>query len=120
MLWDEIKSDERSSPALQNIMRRILEQYFNTMGGVKNQNIYDKFSGEDLTICHALYSWINKGSHCLDDTCDYSLDAEEASKYKRVFKQIFINTDQEGHYNLMMERPAFNENVIEQGAAVQD
>ncbi|AOT05759.1 hypothetical protein ASPU41_20110 (plasmid) [Arthrobacter sp. U41] len=87
---------------LQNILRRILETYFNVLGGVDNSSIIEKFKGEDQAVCRALFSWINAGSHAIFDDLDYSPTATTIETNLSVFRRIFEAQNQEGHYLMMM------------------
>lgn len=103
-LWLEIKADKPNPIALPNSMRRILENYFNTLGGISLDDLEDKFEGEEKNICRSLCSWIHSGSHkCFGDEYYSSLDDSLIIKYKEVFKQIFEYNHQIGHYDMMME-----------------
>jgi len=103
-LWLEIKADTPNPIALPNSMRRILENYFNTLGGIALDDLENKFEGEEKNICRSLCSWIHSGSHtCFGDEYYSSLDDSLITKYKAVFKQIFEYNHQIGHYNMMME-----------------
>lgn len=102
MLWRELK-EVHSSVSVQNIMRRILENYFKLLGKYDDSSIIMKFdSPEEQTICRSLISWINDGSHSLPD--DYFLeDSEEViAKYLNVFERIFEEMGHKAHYEMMM------------------
>jgi wobble nucleotide-excising tRNase len=105
-LWEEVKRSSRepsaSAASLQNILRRILETYFKVLGGVDNAVIIEKFRGADQTICRALFSWVNAGSHSIFDDIDYSPTAATVEANLRVFRRIFKEQNQEGHYLMMM------------------
>ncbi len=50
--------------AIQNTMRRIIENYFKMLGGYKDDDLIKKFiSKEEQEIFRSLISWINDGSH---------------------------------------------------------
>ncbi|MDR6459924.1 wobble nucleotide-excising tRNase [Chryseobacterium vietnamense] len=103
LLWQELKSEELSSSlSLQNIMRRIIENYFKLLGKFGDDDLIEKFeSKEEQNICRSLISWINDGSHSINDDLFIELPDRTIENYKKVFKDIFIKTDHEGHYNMM-------------------
>lgn len=105
-LWDEIKRvDERPSESavgLQNTMRRILETYFKVLGGVDDSAIIAKFDGDEQIICRSLFAWVNAGSHSIFDDLDYSPTSNSVKAQLRVFRRIFQERDQIGHYKMMM------------------
>jgi len=104
LLWQELKERERNSGiTIQNIMRRIIENYFRILGRYGEDELIAKFdNGEEQEICRSLICWINDGSHCIAD--DLFIEAQDAAieKYIKVFEEIFIRTDHKGHYEMMM------------------
>lgn len=102
LLWLEVKNADRSNLTIQNILRRILENYFKILGSIDPDTICDFFEGKDKLICKSLFSWVNDGSHFAYDDLYISLDEVMISNYLRVFSDIFIKTGHEAHYNMMM------------------
>ncbi|MEL0456686.1 AAA family ATPase [Flavobacteriaceae bacterium SZ-1-7] len=104
LLWQELKSDGiKSSLTIQNIMRRIIENYFKLLGKYGDDDLILKFeTKEEQEICRSLIAWINDGSHSINDDLFVELQDRTIEAYKKVFKDIFILTDHEGHYNMMM------------------
>ncbi|MCU9533273.1 AAA family ATPase [Streptococcus sp. CSL10205-OR2] len=104
LLWQELKSNDiKSSLTIQNIMRRIIENYFKLLGKYGDDDLILNFdSKEDKQICRSLISWINDGSHSINDDLFVELQDRTIESYQRVFKDIFIKTNHEGHYNMMM------------------
>ncbi|MFK8268628.1 AAA family ATPase [Capnocytophaga cynodegmi] len=105
MLWNELKNENLSSTlTIQNIMRRILENYFKVLGNYKNEeDIIQLFPNiQEQQICRSLYHWINDGSHCFSDALEIDDQNVTIDVYKKVFKAIFEYTEQEGHYKMMM------------------
>lgn len=87
-------------------MRRILEQYLNTigMGGTNNNNLdlINKFDDNDKIIVKSLLSYINDGSHSLMDGLYMAPDENVNQNAFRIFKKIFVELGQESHYRMMM------------------
>lgn len=104
LLWQELKSEEvKSSLTVQNVMRRIIENYFKLLGKLCDDELILKFpTKEEQEICRSLISWINDGSHSINDDLFIELQDRTVEMYKKVFKDIFILTNHEGHYNMMM------------------
>lgn len=104
LLWQELKSEEvKSSLTVQNVMRRIIENYFKLLGKLGDDKLILKFpTKEEQEICRSLISWINDGSHSINDDLFIELQDRTIEMYKKVFKDIFILTNHEGHYNMMM------------------
>jgi len=104
LLWHELRGDNlKSHITIQNTMRRIIENYFKLLGKYGDDDIINKFPvKEEQEICRSLLSWINDGSHSINDDLFVELQDRTIESYKKVFKEIFISTNQEGHYNMMM------------------
>ena len=82
-------------------MRRILEYYFKVIGGKSLDQICEKFDGQDKLICQSLISWANAGSHSILDPFYMTPSDVSMANYLRVFRMIFEQSGQEGHYLLM-------------------
>jgi wobble nucleotide-excising tRNase len=104
LLWEEFKNDSiTSTVSIQNIMRRIIENYFRLLGKFGDDKLIEKFeSKEEKYICRSLISWINDGSHSIHDDLFIELPTQTIETYKRVFKDIFERSKHISHYNMMM------------------
>lgn len=104
LLWLELKANRNASLiTTQNIMRRILENYFGILGKEIDDTIVESFpTTEEKMICRSLISWINDGSHSIPD--DFYIDSytDSVERYKMVFKDIFVKMEHTAHYNMMM------------------
>jgi len=104
LLWQEIRDRTKINKlTVFNTLRRILEYYFKILGKIKDDELLNKFDGEDKVISNALLSWINDGSHTINDDIFISTDEETVEKYLRVFKRIFEVESQIEHFNMMMK-----------------
>ncbi|MDH3348052.1 MAG: AAA family ATPase [Desulfobulbaceae bacterium] len=104
LLWKELKHREyNSGVTIQNTMRRIIENYFKILGKYGDDDLIKKFKDkEDQEICRSLISWINDGSHSITDDLYIELQADAIDKYLKVFEDIFVLTNHEEHYKMMM------------------
>lgn len=104
LLWQELKSKEvKSSITVQNVMRRIIENYFKLLGKYGDDDLIQKFNTkEEQEICKSLISWINDGSHSINDDLYIELQDRTIENYQKVFKDVFKLTNHAGHYNMMM------------------
>ncbi len=103
MLWRELQENIGSPIAIQNSMRRIIENYFKILGGMGDHDILSNFTcPNERLICKSLMCWVNDGSHCIPD--DLFIDGQFASvdEYNRIFEAIFEKTGHISHYNMMM------------------
>ena len=123
LLWAEVRKPERSNLAIQNTLRRILENYFKILGGIELDQLCDKFDGREKIICKSLVSWVHDGSHCAHDDLYVSIDDSMVENYLKVFREIFVKERQIEHYKMMMgdafiEEPAAGAPVATIPAAV--
>lgn len=102
LLWQEYKNPTTDSLLICNIMRRILEHYFNIIGHKDYSKLIDEFEGQDKLICKSLLPYINTGSHIINDDFHLSIDKDMVDNYKSIFKNIFEKTNQVEHYNMIM------------------
>lgn len=103
LLWEEVKDRSASTIALQNSMRRIIENYFRMLGKDKSDKIENRFETiEDRIICRSLFAWMNDGSHSIPDDLYIDSYSESPEKYREVFKRIFEVSENSEHYKMMM------------------
>jgi wobble nucleotide-excising tRNase len=102
LLWLEVRNPDRSNLAIQNTLRRIVENYFKILGGVDPDVICQKFKGKERLICKSLFSWVNDGSHFAQDDLYVTIDEGAVDNYLTVFKAVFEKTGHISHYNMMM------------------
>lgn len=102
LLWSEVKNPNPSLLTIQNVMRRILENYFKFFGGIEPRDVCSRLRGKDQMICNSLLSWVNDGSHYAQDDIYVSLDQGAVQSYLRVFHLIFNLSEHEAHYKMMM------------------
>lgn len=104
LLWKELKEQEGNSViTVQNVMRRIIENYFKILGKYKDDELINRFPDyESKEICRSLLSWINDGSHCMPDDLYVEALDDSLERYQEVFKKIFEHTNHIEHYNMMM------------------
>ena len=109
-LWDEAAAAElhpqEHMPWLPNVLRRILESYFTTLGN--KGNLYD--IGNDLpsnerAVHDALIAWSHSGSHTIMDTESYAQPSEPSTRWLQAFERIFQKNSSGahlGHFEMMM------------------
>ena len=110
LLWKELrdwkdKIGEMDNVKLQNVLRRIIEDYFVMFGGHKrNTLIPGNFSDDpdELTIITSFARWYDEGSHDMFDDLYVESPRAMNEKYLQVFKQIFVKLGHEAHYRMMM------------------
>lgn len=113
LLWEELSEDKpKNKSTVYNTMRRILEYYFNIIGGANYEKLISKFEGTDKFLASSLLSYVNDGSHYISDDFAMSLSQEDIEKYILVFKNIFLKLGHENHYNMMMKIDTSNKSLI--------
>ncbi|ECO7968485.1 AAA family ATPase [Salmonella enterica] len=114
-LWQTLKDvrDDKTQPVvLFNTMRNILEYYFSF--ACKNEKLKEAL--ESLAEEHSnageydsFYRAINRHSHS-DGRNLFSTGVIDKERYLKMFRKVFIHTDDDAHYLAMMgeseERPA--------------
>lgn len=121
LLWAEVRKPERSNLAIQNTLRRILENYFKILGGIEFDHLCAMFNGNEKIICKSLCSWVHDGSHYAHDDLYVSIDDSMVDSHLKVFRAIFDKSGHSAHYKMMMadafvEIPA----VVAEPAAVAE
>jgi len=106
LLWSEVKrpKQERSNIALQNSMRRILENYAALFAGTKIENIWENFEGDERALCRSLISWLNDGSHSSGDALNIAMDDAVIETSLKVFREIFVSLGHQNHFDHMMRQ----------------
>ena len=102
LLWAEVRKPDRSNLAIQNTLRRILENYFKILGGIDFDGLCAMFEGKEKIICKSLCSWVNDGSHYAHDDLYVSIDDTMVDSYLKVFRAIFEKSEHRAHYKMMM------------------
>lgn len=105
LLWQELRDNNSASlVTTQNVMRRIIENYFGILGKSVDDTIIDSLgSAEDRIIGRSLISWINDGSHSIPDDLYINSYSDSVDKYKSVFREIFVRMGHQAHYDMMMQ-----------------
>ena len=105
LLWKVLRESDITNPiTIQNTMRRILENYFSLLGRKWDESLVKQFElNEERIIAKSLLAWIHDGSHSIPDDLYIDSYSDMVPKYKEVFKQLFIKSGHEAHYNMMMK-----------------
>lgn len=104
LLWNELKLlKEQSLITTQNVMRRILENYFSFFGGIDLTEIVEKFEGEEKVACRSLLTWVHDGSHYINEDLFVERSIDITERYFNIFKQIFYRMGHSSHFDMMMK-----------------
>ncbi len=107
LLWKELRErqQEMDNIAIQNVMRRIIENYFIVFGGLNGKELIgDNFTEdpEELAIATSFASWYDEGSHDISDDLFVEHPNILTEKYISVFRRLFDKLGHIAHYNMMM------------------
>ncbi len=107
LLWKELRErrGEMDNIAIQNVMRRIIENYFIVFGGLNGKELIGENFSEDpeeLAIATSFASWYDEGSHDISDDLFVEHPNILNEKYIAVFKRLFEKLGHEAHYKMMM------------------
>ena len=106
LLWSDLRDhkDGLMTISIQNTMRRILETYFTVFGDFDyvDRTLNRITNKDDKEIARSLLCWANEGSHGPADDIFMEPIETQADRYFVVFKMIFEQLGQIGHYNMMM------------------
>ena len=110
LLWQELRDwheniTEMDNVRLQNILRRIIENYFVVFGGYRLKKLIpENFTDnpEERAIALSFARWYDEGSHDIMD--DLYVEAPQAmnERYLAVFKKVFEKLGHLAHYEMMM------------------
>lgn len=107
LLWDSLRKKDYNDDSNLNNMRRILEQYFHTIGNGNpnnhNKELINKFDEKDRLIVKSLLSFVNDGSHSIMDGLYMAPDVNLNQNAFRLFREIFKELGHINHYNMMMQ-----------------
>ncbi|WP_339259767.1 AAA family ATPase [Paenibacillus sp. FSL R5-0713] len=111
LMWQELRSATQSSSSttVQNLIRRIIENYFKVFGNFSEDDILNKFDEEEKIICKSLLSWANDGSHFASDDLYIEHPIDTNAMYLNIFEKIFKVTNHHAHYTMMMGSEVRNE-----------
>lgn len=109
-LWDEVATAEsrpkENMPWLPNVLRRIIESYFETLGGKSNlYEIGEGLPSNERVVHDALIAWSHSGSHGIIDAEVYAQPVATNDRWLEAFSRIFEKVSggaHFGHYEMMM------------------
>lgn len=85
-----------------NIVRRILEGYFKTIGNVKDFDRLKDVSPTEERLVSQFHIWANSGSHTIADDLDQTIDVGRTKDFLKLFKQFFDIQRHGAHFDMMV------------------
>ncbi|ODQ90652.1 hypothetical protein BFG51_04575 [Dietzia alimentaria] len=105
-LWSEVRRASQGEPmsviGLENILRRILENYFRIAGGIWEEEILQYLGPAERPALRSMFNWVNEGSHGVFEDLHYSPGVGPQNVYLDIFKLIFEKAGHGAHYEMMM------------------
>lgn len=91
LLWQDLKKSTTDNSAISvfNNMRRILEYYYNILGGTDYESLVNIFEPSEKMAFRSLISWINDGSHYTYDELFIDIGNSNIELHMKIFKEIF-------------------------------
>lgn len=107
-LWSEVRrasqGEQMSIIGLENVLRRILENYFRIAGGIWEDEIVQYLDPAERPVLRSLFNWVNEGSHGVFENLHYSPSPSTQDVYLDVFRHVFDRSGHDAHYKMMMGR----------------
>ncbi|AZP04403.1 AAA family ATPase [Jeotgalibaca ciconiae] len=104
-LWKElIELKDSSANIIQNVMRRILENYFKFLGGIELDSLIKYFDEDEKIIVSSLIKWTHDGSHHIQEDLYIQQQSDMNEKYFNIFSELFIKSGNEGHLRMMLDK----------------
>lgn len=121
LLWDSVVEAARSADesdlvraGIFNIVRRIVERYFKTLGCIKEYQHLQNLSPIQGRIIAMFDIWANAGSHTVFDDIDQTSDLCSTRQFLKLFQRYFDIQGQKPHFDMMLAASG-GEDLLEPG-----
>lgn len=109
ILWDSVVEAARSEDdsafiqvGVSNIVRRIIEGYFKTVGNVKDYQRPRDLSPVDERMIAMFHIWASSGSHTIADDIDQTIDVGGTKRFLKLFRRYFDIEGHSAHFDMML------------------
>ncbi|MBH0024639.1 AAA family ATPase [Salinibacterium sp. SWN248] len=85
-----------------NIVRRILEGYFKTIGNISDFDRPDGISPTEARMVAQFHMWANSGSHTITDDIDQTIDVGRTRDFLVLFMRYFEWQGHGAHFEMMI------------------
>ncbi|GHD04382.1 AAA family ATPase [Zhihengliuella salsuginis] len=109
LLWHSVveaaRSDDESDlvrVGVFNIVRRILEGYFKTIGNIRDFERPNNLSATEARVVSQFHVWANSGSHTISDDIDQTIDVGRTKDFLKLFKYYFDVQNHGPHFDMMV------------------
>lgn len=109
LLWDSVVEAARNkdeSALVQvgvfNIVRRIIEGYFKTIGKVSDYQRPVGIVPTDERLVSMFHMWASSGSHTIADDLDQTIDVGGTKNFLKLFRRYFDLVGHDAHFDMML------------------
>jgi|GEM_PF-1938591 len=109
MLWDSVIEAARSDGTSQlirvgvfNIVRRIIEGYFKTIGRVQEYRRPANVTPAEERVMRMFHIWASAGSHTITDDADQTIDEGGVQGFLKIFRRYFDLQGHDAHFDMML------------------
>ncbi|MFB0834961.1 AAA family ATPase [Arthrobacter halodurans] len=122
LLWQsvvDIADGDEDSPIAQvgvfNIVRRIIEGYFKTVGSTQSHERQQPLSVADERLMSMFITWANSGSHTIIDDFAQSHYIGDAKDFLQLLQLFFEQQGHSAHFDMMV-RACGGESLLQTGS----
>jgi wobble nucleotide-excising tRNase len=122
LLWQsvvDIADGDEDSPIAQvgvfNIVRRIIEGYFKTVGSTQSHERQQPLSVTDERLMSLFMTWANSGSHTIIDDFAQSHYIGDAKDFLQLLQLFFEQQGHSAHFDMMV-RACGGESLLKTGS----
>lgn len=108
-LWDAVVEAAQNQDesefvrvSIMNIVRRIIEGYFKTVGAEKSYKQPKGLSIVDQRVVCMFNIWADAGSHTIVDDIDQTIDVGGTVHFLKLFQRYFDLTGHSAHFDMMV------------------
>lgn len=109
LLWDSVVEAARSEDesnlvrvGVFNIVRRIIEGYFKTIGQVSDYQMPGGLAVFEERVILMFHMWASSGSHTIADDMDQTIDVGGTQQFLRLFRRYFDLQGHSAHFDMML------------------
>lgn len=85
-----------------NIVRRIIEGYFKTIGQVSDYQMPGGLAVFEERVILMFHMWASSGSHTIADDMDQTIDVGGTQQFLRLFRRYFDLQGHSAHFDMML------------------
>jgi wobble nucleotide-excising tRNase len=115
----EERGDNIARVAVANVVRRIIEGYFTTIGSRQDYDLLKDLPISDRRIIDTFTIWANAGSHTITDDIYQTVDLGSTVQFLKLFRKYFDAVGHAAHFEMMI-RASGGSNLLCDGQVFAD